>query len=265
MSSVQRVPRLDLERRRDLGELLSTTFELAQRHFAVFLSVSLLLVAPIVIVIDGIWGRALADGADAEAPQAATATMNALSVFIVPAIITALHVALVQGLARGEEPTVGGALEGLRGRVAPALGAVALYTLGVLVGLVLFILPGIWLAVRWYFAPQAAIVDGESPVGALRRSSELVQGQWWRTAGLLLLAGILFGLVTLLLAIPAALAGGTGWLYVTIVVLAQAVGLSLSALFGTLLFFSRRSEREMPWQGLPPVDTIAPERPGSPT
>jgi hypothetical protein len=261
----ERIPRLDLDRRRSLGELLATTFELGQRHFAVFLSVSLLVVTPIVLLVDGIWGRSLADGIDAEAPQAATVTANALNVFIVPAVITALHVALVQGLARGEEPTVGRALSLLRARLAPALGAVALYSLGVLVGLLALVLPGVYVAIRWFFAPQAAVVDGASPVAALRRSGELVQGNWWLTFGRLLLAGLVFALVTVVVGLLAAAAGGNGVIYTAILVIAQAIGLSLSALFGTLLFFTLRAEKAMPWQGLPPVDAVAPERPGSPT
>jgi hypothetical protein len=259
------IPRLDLDRRRSLGELLSTTFELGQRHFAVFLSVSLLVVTPIVLLIDGIWGRTLADGIDADAPPAAMVTSNALNVFIVPAVITALHVALVQGLGRGEEPTVGRALSLLRARLVPALGAVALYSLGVLIGLLALIVPGVYVAIRWFFAPQAAVVDGASPVGALRRSGELVHGRWWLTCGRLVLAGFLFALVTLVVALFAAVAGGNGVIYTAILVIAQAIGLSLSALFGTLLFFTLRAEKAMPWQGLPAVDAVAPERPEPPT
>jgi len=238
-----RVPRLDLDRPRDLRELLATTFELAREHFAVFLSVSLLVVAPLVLVVDGIWGRRLVDGVNADAPQAAQVTANALGVFIVPALVTVLFVALVQGLARGEAPTVAAALSQFGARLVPALGAMALYALGVLVGLLLFIAPGVWLFVRWFFAPQAAVVDGAHPVAALRHSAALVDGQWGRTALLLLASGLLFALVTVALAVPAALVGENGWLFVALITIAQAIGLSLTALFGTLLFFSRRSER----------------------
>lgn len=258
------IPRLDLDRRRDLGELLSTTFELAQRHFAVFLSVSLLVVTPVVLIVDGIWGRSLADGIDADVPQAAQLTSNALNVLVVPALITALHVVLVQGLARGEEPTVGGALSRAGPRLAAAFGAVALYVLGVGIGLLALIVPGIYLAIRWFFAAQAAVVDGMGPVGALRRSGELVRDRWWRTLGRLLVAGLVFGLVVLLLGLLAAAAGSNGVIYTVLLILVQAIGLSLSALFGTLLFFSLRSEKAMPWQGLPQVDAVAPERPGPP-
>jgi hypothetical protein len=44
---------VDLDRQRTLGELVGLTFELFRRHPATFLSLTLLVVAPIVIVTAG--------------------------------------------------------------------------------------------------------------------------------------------------------------------------------------------------------------------
>ena len=76
--------------------------------------------------------------------------------------MTALQVVAVHALAEGEEPTVGAALRRAAPRLPAAAGAVVLYSLGVALGLVALIVPGIWLSVRWYFAAQAAVVDGLS-------------------------------------------------------------------------------------------------------
>ena len=51
-------------------------------------------------------------------------------------------------------------------------------------GLVAFVIPGIWLAVVLYFASQAVVAEGRPPIEALRRSRELVRGQWWRVFGI---------------------------------------------------------------------------------
>lgn len=124
----------------------------------------------------------------------------------------------------------------------PAVGAVALYVLGVAAGLLALVLPGIYLAVRWYFAAQAAVIDGLEPRAALARSGELVEGSWWRVFGLLLVAGVIFGLIGggLQLAIDAT---GNGLLYVLLLIAEQTLVLSLTALFGTLLFFDLRARR----------------------
>jgi hypothetical protein len=255
--------RLDLDRHRTLGELIGQTFELFGRHLATFLTLTLLVVAPVVILVDGGWGGALADGGDADPATAAASVSAALSLLVIPPLVTALHVAVVQALARGEEPTVGAALRAAAPRLAAAVGAVALYTVAVAIGLLLVIVPGVWLAVRWYFGAQAAVVDGLGPADALRRSAQVVQTRWWRTFGVLLAFGIVTGVLAVI--------GGAivneiddGALYTAGRVLLQAVFVSLSAIFGTLLFFDSRARSSLPWQGPPPSDWIAPESPERP-
>lgn len=49
----------------------------------------------------------------------------------------------------------------------------------------------VWLLIRLVLATPAAVFEGQRPVGALRRSVRLVRDNWWRTFGLLLLAGLM--------------------------------------------------------------------------
>ncbi|MGW5886459.1 DUF7847 domain-containing protein [Streptomyces koyangensis] len=49
----------------------------------------------------------------------------------------------------------------------------------------------VWLWIRLALATPAAVFEGQGPVGALRRSVRLVRDNWWRTFGLLLLAGLM--------------------------------------------------------------------------
>jgi hypothetical protein len=254
---------LDLDRHRTLGELVGQTFELFGRHLGTFLSLTLLVVAPIVIVVDGGWGGALADGGDADPSVAASGVSTAMGVLVIPPLVTALHVTVVQALARGEQPAVSSALRGAAPRFPAAVGAVALYTVAVALGLVALIIPGAWLAVRWYFAPQAAVVDRLGPADALRRSAQVVEGRWWRTFGCL----FAFGVVTALLGTGVgAILGGIrdGVLFTAGYVVLQAVIFSLTAIFGTLLFFDSRARSSLPWQGPPPAGWARPEQPERP-
>jgi hypothetical protein len=255
--------RLDLERPHTLGELVALTFELFTRHLAVFLSLTLIVVAPTVIVVDGVWGRYLAEGGDVDPPRAAGIASLALGSIVIPPLVTALLVVVVQALARGEEPMVGGALRSAAPRLIPAVAAVLLYSLAVAAGLVALVVPGVWLAVRWYFCAQAAVVDGLGPADALRRSAQVVETRWWRTFGYLLAFGLgvtVFGVLGGELARQI----DNGALFTTAWILVQTVTLSLSAIFGTLLFFDSRARTALPWQGTPPVEPHAPERPIEP-
>jgi hypothetical protein len=72
---------------------------------------------------------------------------------------------------------------------------------------------------------------------------------WWRTAGTLLLGWILVTVASF----PAGLAidaVDSGVLYIALYTLLQ-VTLSLSALFGTLLYFSLRAQKEHPFGSAP--------------
>jgi hypothetical protein len=216
-----------------------------------------------VLVVDGIWGRYLAEGGDVDPPTAPAVVSLAAGLFVIPPLVTALHVVVVQALARGEEPTVGGALRSASARLLPAVAAVLVYSLAVAVGLLALVVPGVWLAVRWYFCAQAAVVDGLAPADALRRSAEVVEGRWWRTFGVLLAFGVVVGALG---AVGGALAHEiqNGALFTTVWILVQTVTLSLTAIFGTLLFFDSRARTALPWQGTPRVEPHAPERPIQP-
>jgi hypothetical protein len=257
-----RPARLDLTRPRGYRELLATTMEVFARNAGVVLTLALIVVTPVTLLVDGVWGRALADGADARPPVAAAVVAAALRVFVILPLVTAVDVLIVQGLARGSVPAVGDALRA-GARVFPrVVGAVIVYSAAVLAGLVLLIVPGIWLAIRGYFAAQAAVIDGLAPGAALRRSSELVQGSWWRTFAQLLGTALLFGLGGSVV-IGLVAASGDGALYVAGLIVVEAVVVSLSAIFGTLLFHDLRARRRIPLAE--PLDPDLSERPEDPT
>jgi len=79
----------------------------------------------------------------------------------------------------------------------PLLITQALVGLTVLGGIILLILPGIYIGVRLAFA-QAAVIDpkvNKSWTDALRDSWDLTQGKFWAIFGRLALGGICFGLL----------------------------------------------------------------------
>jgi hypothetical protein len=251
---------LQLDARRDVGQLLSTTWRIFTSHFAPFFTVTLLVYAPYGLLVNGLLLEDLQDG-EADPALAARLAVTVLAGLTVPAIVTALHVVLVQGLARGEEPTVGKALRGAGPRLGVVLLVGLLYSLLVLLGVIALLVPGIYLAIRLYFGTQSAVVDGEGATGALRRSWELVQGSWWLTFGCLVLVALLIGLPLGILDSVADAAIDNRPAYVVVSILLESVGVSFSAIFGTLLFFSLRSAKRLPWEGLPRIDAGAPERP----
>lgn len=242
--AVERPPRLDLTRPRAYGELLQTSLQVFSSHVDVLLTLAILLVAPVTLLVDGVWGGLLAHGLDAKPSRGSQIVSGALNVFVVLPLVTAAGALLVQGLGRGEPPRdLSTAFRGA-GRVFPrVLGAQLLYALAILGGLILLVVPGIWVAVRCYFAAQAAALEGDTPAAAMRRSGDAVKGSWWRTLGCLLMTVILVGVTA---EIATAIIGGTGSgaLYVAGRIVFQAIAVAVTAVFATLLFYDLRARQE---------------------
>jgi hypothetical protein len=102
---------------------------------------------------------------------------------------------------------------------------------------------GVIVGVRWWVAPQAAVVEGLRARQALRRSAELVSGRWWTVAGRQLAIAVLLAVLT---GVPVAIFGyavDQPVLYVAGRAVLGTIGVSLGALFGVLLFFSLRADK----------------------
>ena len=157
-------------------------FELFGRHLATFLSLTLIVVAPVVILVDGVWGGYLADGGRRATPRRPPAGASlALGTVVIPPLVTALQVVVVQALARGEEPTVGAALR----RAAPRLLSRrrrrrALQPRRRRSDSSRSSCPGVWLSVRLVLRARRPPSSTDwGPSDALRRSAEAA----WRPAG----------------------------------------------------------------------------------
>lgn len=81
----------------------------------------------------------------------------------------------------------------------------------IMLGYILFIVPGVILSVYLYFALYAHIIDGEVGIKALKQSYRVVKGQWWNTAWKLVILGfymvLVYIVVTILVAIVVGILG----------------------------------------------------------
>jgi hypothetical protein len=83
-------------------------------------------------------------------------------------------------------------------------------TIGVLVGVVLGIVAlvaSVWLYVKLLLSPVALVLEGVGPITAIRRSYRLVEGAWWRTFGIHLLAAVIGAVVAQVITVPFSLVG----------------------------------------------------------
>ena len=138
-----------------------------------------------------------------------------------------------------------------------------LYAIAVVAGLLCLIVPGVWIAIRWHFGAQAAVLERGNPAAALRRSGDLVDGSWWRVFGLLLLIGVLARAFSLPLQSVHDIRDH-GVVLLTTVVLTMTLTMSITAIFTTLLFFDLAVRRDKPMVAR--SHPVAPaDRPEAPT
>lgn len=92
---------------------------------------------------------------------------------------------------RGSKVGIGECLSEGIGRLPAALGVAILSGLGIVVGLILLVVPGIYLATQWAVAVPVAVVERTGVGGAFTRSANLTEGRRWRVLGALVVSGIL--------------------------------------------------------------------------
>ncbi|RVU24554.1 hypothetical protein EOT10_16285 [Streptomyces antnestii] len=136
-----------------------------------------------------------------------------------------------------------------------------LIAFGALAGAVL----AIWLMIRFSLASPALMLEKQSILKSMSRSTKLVRGSWWRVFGIQLLAGIIAALVSAIIAIPftflaAALSGegvnsyldgstgDVGWTFLIVTGIGAVIGsmitFPISAGVTVLLYIDQRIRRE---------------------
>jgi hypothetical protein len=140
-------------------------------------------------------------------------------------------------------------LQRVRPRVAPLIGAGLLAGLGVVVGLILLIVPGLVLLTWWSLIVPVIVLERVAAMESFGRSRELVRGNGWNVFGVIVLTVLVLIVVALLLAIVLAIL--LAWLpdevgsYVQTLV-SNTLTAPFLALAWTLMYFRLRELRQVP-------------------
>jgi hypothetical protein len=188
---------LRLEHRRAWGSIVASARRMYFAHLGLFLGIGLLFL-PLGAVITGVQYLTFESGGLNGLVTTAGRT-NAVVDFLAFGLGLLLTVV---GLAVVQSATSIAMAEIDEGRRVTALGAYrkALPSLGSLLGTMVVVVAILaivgltaigtvldaWLAVRWSMLAQVHALENISGYAALRRSSRLVRGNWWRVASLIL-------------------------------------------------------------------------------
>jgi hypothetical protein len=215
------------------GEIIARAFEIYREQFVVLAGTALL-----VFAVEAIAAVAL--------PGALAAVAAVVSI-VLTTFYQGMVVRLVDDVQDGRrDSSVVDLLRSVSPVVLPLLVVSILAGLGIGIGFLLLIVPGLFLLTIWAVVAPVTVLERPGILEAFRRSRELVRGHGWRVFGTLVLvflilitAGVAAGVI------GASLGGGdvgeaaVGWLL-------NALVQPLAAVTAVVLYFALRPPREEP-------------------
>ncbi|MDE0297830.1 MAG: hypothetical protein OXN17_04305 [Candidatus Poribacteria bacterium] len=170
-------------------DILDSMFSLYRNHFRLFLSISVVYFL-IAVISDLLIGSAAISVANSGELERFVLIFSVL-LLIECAVMLYVIGALVFGSAQvflGVRIDAGAAFRQAKRRFGPYLAANFLYVLVVVLLTITIIgIPiALFFGLRWVFCSLAALFEEHSAVKALKRSSELVKGGWWRIFGMMI-------------------------------------------------------------------------------
>jgi hypothetical protein len=188
--------------RLQIGSVVSRTFSIWLSNFVPFSLVGLVAYAPALAAIG------LVSSSGAMTPLAERG-LDLLTNFLTILLSGAVTYGVFRHLS-GERASLGEVLRVGISRFGAVWVTGIMYGIAVLIGTLLLVVPGIVLAVRYWLAVPAAVIEETGATASLERSSELTEGNRWLIfrVGLVLfflmiVAMVLIGVVAYTLAAPA--------------------------------------------------------------
>jgi Membrane domain of glycerophosphoryl diester phosphodiesterase len=236
---------------RGIGEILSTAFQLYRRHWRTLVAIAAVVVVPLTLLqyVIGHWvrtnGQQLQDQVVVSTSFWAVAGASLLAALVGLLLYQVLAGAITRTIATEVAGQDLGLEQSYRfgfARLGPILIVSILVGLATLLGLIVFIIPGIYIGVRLAVSIQALVVEGRRGTEAMRRSWDLVGGHWWHAAFTLLVGALITGVVNAVITAPF---GAGAWLVQGVAAaVATTVTLPFGALVGVLLYLDLRARRE---------------------
>jgi hypothetical protein len=189
-----------------LGELLDRTFFLYREHFVLF--VGLIALPHLALLAVQLSGVVLGRQSTSSMTPLLMALITTLVYLLVVAVSQGATVIAVSRLHLGREASISSSFAGLEGRIAAISLIMMRVGISIAVGLLLLIVPGVLLALRWSLAIPVTVLEQTGGSATLSRSVALTQGSRLRILAIYFLFLVLTYIFYSLWEIPILLAAG---------------------------------------------------------
>lgn len=228
-----------------MRQLLLATFGLYRRYTLLFFVLAAGVIVPYDLILVATGAEPFSGGT---VSRGVALLLPLVDLTLIAPLISALHVHAVAEVRRGRDPRIGAVvIQGFR--VLPVVVAAAIVSwLGIIVGLAALIVPGLILILRWVVVAQAAAIEHEGWLPALRRSGELSDGQYLHIFAFFVGVSVIVLVPNLLgdVAFGEHDTGAVSWLVGLVIHILTA---SFSALATALLFYDLLARQPAPADG----------------
>jgi hypothetical protein len=234
-----------------IGNTLNEGFGLLSRHFSTIFMVGLVtyalpLVAGLVILVMTT-GFNLAGNPDPSTMD--SSWWSGFGIYMVIAIVASLvTLSMITEIVVRDRFEFGAAFGRALKNIIPLIIITLLYTLAMMLGMILLIVPGFIVMLMFYVVMTAYIAEpGLGIGGAFKRSRELTKGHRWGILAILLIVGISIGILSAIITIPLGMVSESSNSPVVVAIsgLVSAFTSIISLVFAIAVYTSLRRAKEI--------------------
>jgi hypothetical protein len=228
-----------------MGRVISNAFAAIGGAPLALFAASALLNAPVQLLLPMLVRNAN-DAAQVQTMVAGIAPFGLLLLLVYPFVTMFMTRVALDTLA-GQPVDLGGASRMALRRMLPALGLGILLGIGLIVGFLFLVVPGIFLILTWFIVMPVLAGEGRGVFDCFGRSAQLLRGMRWRLLLLLIIVGIAWIVVSgLVQGVSLALfgSGGNLWALSIIQALVSTLVGVLNATGTAAIYHEARSAKE---------------------
>lgn len=195
-----------------VGEMVDGAIRLYRSHFLTLIKISALVLGPIGVIeliavtVVGPVDMTSMLVVDPEAtpmevlepliPIYAVLGVTGVLSFLGSVLVQAASITALAQSYQGQTPDWRTSLRSGSRRFLPLIAATILLSLGSGIGLIFCLIPGVFLFTMWTVTPAALVTEQRGPFSSLGRSFRLVRGRFWPVLGAVVLAYLLYVVVS---------------------------------------------------------------------
>ncbi len=215
--------KIDLYKRREFGDKIGATIAFIRQNAASFFKAQLFISGPAAIVaailyvllFRGVFDN-LGQGVSNPNPFTPSYFLNMLGIMVCYLVLYASIYLVTFSFLKlyhqsdDGEVSVNDVFQLVMSRLGAAILAIIVIGVMVTVGVIFFLIPGIYLGVVCALVFPIMVFENESPFTAISRAFTLIKEKWWSTFGLIVVMLIISYVLMMIILMPIYLIGGFG-------------------------------------------------------